>query len=297
MLAAGADRVYWLKVRPDGAAAGIDQLRSRLSGGELVVCESNSLRTVVVPDLFFMLRSAGVEATKNSAREVLDHVDRCVDFDGCGGFDFDPCKVSVVGGQLTVKRDATAVLLAGGRSTRMGGDKRMLAFGGRSLIERSFEALSVMFDEVLVGSNDVPPGVPAESVVCDEPAGVGPIGGIAGSIAAASHDIAFVVACDIPRFDQGLVSSLFRAVVRNEIAVPVDRTGRYESLFAVYRKSTLPVIRKLIHEGEYRIRRAYDNLPTARVPVPCGAEIRNINTREEYEALLNDGAGSDGSSW
>ena len=282
MAGAGAETAYWLKARPWALDDGIKDFLGRLDPGVLVVCESNSLREVVVPDLFLMFRGGGT--TKKSARGVLKYVDREVRFEN-GTFDLNPSDLFFVDGQFTLPRPGSAVLLAGGKSSRMGEDKRYLSHHGSSLMEHAFRELSKLFTQVIVSANDEPVGIPIGNVVADASPGNGPIGGIESGIDAAKSDPVFVSACDIPRFDLGILSSLFREIEGNDIAVPRNNRGRYESLFALYTHSTLPVVRSLMESGELRIRKLFDLVPTAGVAIPTGSLLYNVNTRAEYEAL------------
>ena len=119
MLAAGAKRVFWLRSLKshlkEGAAAMLEATR----GGTVLICESNSLRTVVEPGLFVMLKNRSATEPKPSSRAVLGHVDRIVLFDGAG-FDIDFDDFSVTPQGWTLRMDATAIILAGGDAGRMG---------------------------------------------------------------------------------------------------------------------------------------------------------------------------------
>lgn len=81
LLAAGAHRVFWLRVRPPHLAAGAEALLAALGNEMPSIGESNRLRTCVEPDLFLMVRRPGAE-TKDSAAAVLAYADCLIDSDG-----------------------------------------------------------------------------------------------------------------------------------------------------------------------------------------------------------------------
>lgn len=87
LLAAGADPVLWMCCRQSHLPEALDDLLSRLPDLP-VIAESNSLRHLVTPGLFLMVRLAGDPATKPSAKAVLPLVDRVVVSDGAV-FDLD----------------------------------------------------------------------------------------------------------------------------------------------------------------------------------------------------------------
>ncbi len=88
LLSAGAQRVYWLRVLKPHLEEGARALLDQAGADAWVVCESNSLRTVVKPGLFIMVTGQGKAALKPSAEVVYDKMDLLARFDG-QGFDFD----------------------------------------------------------------------------------------------------------------------------------------------------------------------------------------------------------------
>lgn len=88
LLAAGARRVFWLRVLKASLEDGARALLEALGPDTPAICESNSLRHAVTPGLFIMLRHRDTIAVKASARGVLDYADAVVYSDG-RAFDFD----------------------------------------------------------------------------------------------------------------------------------------------------------------------------------------------------------------
>lgn len=98
MLSAGATRVLWLRVLREDLQAGARALLQSIGHGAVTVCESNSLRHVVRPGLFLLVKDARSEHVKHSAAEVLHLADRVVAFDG-GSLDLGPEDVALAGGR------------------------------------------------------------------------------------------------------------------------------------------------------------------------------------------------------
>jgi len=134
LLAAGARKVFWLRVMKTHLKEGITALLDVAGEGEVLVCESNSLREVVRPGLFLILKGRGSKAWKSSARDVKRYADRIVVGDG-RGFDFDIDRIKLVDGRWVMPERATAIIMAGGGSQRMGTDKSMLPIKDKSMIE------------------------------------------------------------------------------------------------------------------------------------------------------------------
>lgn len=289
---AGASRVLWLRARPETLAQGFEALRLALGPGALAVCESNSLRAVVDPDLFLMLRRDGAArgAVKTSARAVAGFADRTVCSDG-RGFDLDLDAIDVVAGRWRLLEPATAVVLAGGRSGRMGQDKRALPVAGHSLIERVVAQLRPHVREVLIGASDTAFGdALGLRTVPDRVAGQGPLMGLASCLAATGSDRNLVAACDLPEIPAILSRRLLDEGLSHDAVVPRG-PGGIEPLLALYRRRLLPDAVRLLAAGERRMRPLYEGRDVHFLDLATlGLEaITNLNTRQDYEAYLRRG--------
>ncbi len=192
------------------------------------------------------------------------------------------------------EKEMTAVVLAGGRGRRMKADKAGLDVGGRTLLEHVLAQVAPLVDEVIVALSPgraLPFRRPAKAafrVIEDEAGGLGPAAGILAGLKAARNDACLVVACDIPEIDLDLLGELSRTACWSEITVPVGPAGLYEPLFAVYRKSVIPALEALLAEGERSLLPLFDRCRTAVVQFEDPGRVRNLNTREDYEAYLRE---------
>ncbi len=75
LLASGADKVYWLKTLFSHAAQGLEAVLKKIPAEALIVCESNSLRKVVQPGVFIMVKNMEDSQIKKTANEVIDQAD------------------------------------------------------------------------------------------------------------------------------------------------------------------------------------------------------------------------------
>jgi molybdopterin-guanine dinucleotide biosynthesis protein A len=194
-----------------------------------------------------------------------------------------------------------AVILAGGRSTRMGADKATLDWHGVSLLRRTVEAVRAAgADPVVVAAaagqaleGILPPGVQIER---DRP-GVGPLLGMAQGLAVLRErvDVAFVCATDLPllhpRFVRAVVSELRSGV---DVAVPV-LGGRSHPLTAAYRTCLADEVAGAIATGERRVHAVVEKLAAVRLDEarlradpgvaecdPLLESVLNVNSEQEY---------------
>ncbi|MFC1677512.1 hypothetical protein ACFL3G_10685 [Planctomycetota bacterium] len=106
MLASGASKVFWVRALKGHLKQALVALQELIDEDAVSVCESNSLREIVVPGLFFMLKArAGGSGSRVSARKVSPYVDRMVGFDG-SNFDIDLDQIELVKGRWVYKMDA-----------------------------------------------------------------------------------------------------------------------------------------------------------------------------------------------
>lgn len=151
-------------------------------------------------------------------------------------------------------KDMTAIILAGGKSSRMGRDKSTIMFDDQPLLLRSINKLKDLFGEVIVLSNQeisfaLPEGV---KIVQDDVPYQGPLGGISTGLKLSSHDWSLVVAVDMPFVNSQIIEFLAGFAGEGDAVVPMTANG-LEPLFAFYSKRCLPVAEEVLMKGERRI--------------------------------------------
>jgi molybdopterin-guanine dinucleotide biosynthesis protein A len=283
LLAAGASRVFWLRVMKTHLKEGLTSLLDIIGPDAISICESNSLRQAVEPGLFLMAERNDLKVWKSSAQQVREYADRTVVSDG-SSFDFDIDRIKIIGGKWTIQAQATAIIMAGGASVRMGTDKSMLPINGQPIIAKICEQLRDCFEQILISADDADKfAFLSLGVVPDKVPGRGPLMGIASALAASANQLNFVVACDIPRVELRHVRRMLSEAVSSDADIVVPSAGdeKYEPLYAIYRKSALEAINKVISSGGHKISDAF---ALCRVKyVELGANLTNLNTMAEYE--------------
>lgn len=148
----------------------------------------------------------------------------------------------------------TGVLLAGGQSRRMGRDKRFLLLEGRSLLERALAVLETIFPEVLVSVAEPVPELAGlrHPVVTDLLPGAATLGGVYTGLLKASHPYVFAAACDMPFLNRSVIESLTDMADEADI-VMVRLAGKLQPTHAVYSKACLPLLERMIQDGNLKI--------------------------------------------
>ena len=283
LLAAGASRVFWLQVLKEHISEGMAAVLDMIGKDAVSICESNSLREIVEPGLFLITRKNNSESWKNSARRVKKYADKVVSSDG-SNFDFDLDRIKLINNKWIIQTNATAIILAGGKSCRMGTDKSMLSIKGRPMIETICEQFSGSFEQILISASEADKFAHLGfEVVTDKIAGHGPLMGIASALEASSNELNFVVACDIPKIKLACINQMLTEAVESgaDIVVPTTGKDKYEPLFAVYRKSALEAINKVLSSGGRKISDVFELCKVKNIEL--WASLVNLNTMAEYE--------------
>jgi len=294
MHAAGAHKVYWLEVKKEYLTEGIENFLKLISNGpdKIIICESNSLRTVVKPGLFLINQNIRDSSIKPSCQDVLSHHDYMIHFDSEKFvFDVDAADINYADKRWSVRENATAIVLAGGQSSRMGEDKSLLVADNLPIIEKIIRQLTGHFREIIIGANDLEKYRFLNlQVVQDLEKGKGPLMGIYSTLLQSKHEINFVVACDIPDLNMDYVRELMRQARCHEIVVPTWGDGKFEPLFAVYNKSILDKAKKLLDNGRRKINLLFESADVKYLPMPDEVKwFKNLNTREDYKNYIKQG--------
>lgn len=140
----------------------------------------------------------------------------------------------------------TAVLLAGGRSRRMGRDKAFLEIAGEPLWSRQVAKLEQVAGEVLVSVHDA--FSPIETIhrkVFDSPGEQGPLAGLTGAIRAASHPHVLVLAVDLPAMTPAYLRMLISRITSG-CGVAPRTEGYFQGTAAIYPREILSLAEEVL---------------------------------------------------
>ncbi len=180
----------------------------------------------------------------------------------------------------------TAVILAGGKSSRMGKDKAQLEINGEKILNRLKNQLSPFFDEIILSSNEQRKAFKTDlRVAYDTKIGQGPLMGIYSALQESHSQINFVIACDIPNVNLSLVFQLLASSEENDIVVPSFKKGRCEPLFAVYKKSVAPIAKKTLDLKKRRIIAMFPKCKVGTLPLENKSWYVNLNTPDDYKTF------------
>ena len=193
-----------------------------------------------------------------------------------------------------------AIVLCGGRSTRMGQDKAALPFPDESMLQRVLKRVVAGLPEgapvvVVTAAGQVPAGLPAAvRVVVDRAPNEGPLRGLEAGLAAVQQqvDAVFLTSCDVP-FLEPRVIALLQQELSGQRGVMVCDSERLHPFCAVYSVDIFTDVQQLLARGERRLRLLSELPGVSRIESrllravdPELGSLRNINTPAEYAAAL-----------
>ena len=185
----------------------------------------------------------------------------------------------------------TGVILAGGKSSRMGQNKALMSLGGKRLVDRVVEVMRNMFDALLMVTNT--PDVYADlglPMAPDVWPDKGSLGGVYSAIYRVATPYCLVVACDMPFLQAAGLRYLITQMANYDVVVP-DVLGELQTLHAIYSKACLQPIERRLETNRLRI---VGFFPDVRVRTVTASELepydpellafQNLNTPEEFQA-------------
>ena len=188
----------------------------------------------------------------------------------------------------------TGIVLAGGRSSRMGEDKSLMRLNGKTLIEYSIDALRPICEKVIISSNNPNYDFTGCEVWPDELPDQAPIIGIYSCLKRSKTELNIILSCDIPLMSASMIGFLLAKSAEYDITVPVHDNGQIEPLCGVYKKSSQEILKEFIESGNFRLNDCIRSASYQFIPVdaqiPCNTPnlFLNINTPSDFGYLLSE---------
>jgi molybdopterin-guanine dinucleotide biosynthesis protein A len=174
------------------------------------------------------------------------------------------------GGRAAAKPAVSAIVLAGGRSSRFGGDKLSAVMDGRTLLEAAIAGVASVADDIVVvlapGDDRVVAGAASARIVHDPERFGGPLVGLLAGLEAVREPFVVVAGGDMPSLRGDVLGLMLRTLATTDEAfgaVILEQRGRPEPLPAVVRTgSATDHARRLVADGERRLGSLFERLPT-----------------------------------
>ncbi|MFA9447116.1 formate dehydrogenase accessory sulfurtransferase FdhD [Egicoccus sp. AB-alg6-2] len=211
-------------------------------------------------------------------------------------------------GSESARASVVGAVLAGGRSSRMGRDKRFVTLDGQPLLARAVGAVAAVCDEVtvVVATAEPLPALPVQvGVVVDSTPGQGPLGGLITALETAAGDVVVVVAGDHPDLQPAVLGLLARTLAAADVDAVLlgDTHGVAQPLVGAYRRSAHAPLSGAFASGERRATAVLDHLDVLVLPPgdwrahdPAGTTLVDLDTPDDVAAFVagsSDGRSAD----
>jgi molybdopterin-guanine dinucleotide biosynthesis protein A len=195
----------------------------------------------------------------------------------------------------------SGVILAGGMGRRIGLEKSLMDFSGKTLTQWVAENLQGTVNDIVVVARDKEQAarlkdlIPKARVTCDRVSGYGPLAGLAAGMRSSAGEYSLAVGCDLPFLSAKVVERLFELAKGYDAAVPLRPDGMVEVLHAVYHTERMKdSCQRALDRGDRKVLSPLRNLCVNYVPIeqlrsqdPNLLSFFNINTREDLIAAMH----------
>lgn len=183
----------------------------------------------------------------------------------------------------------TGIVLAGGKSTRMGTDKAFLQLKGKPFISHILEAIQQCSEDIFVVSNNPKLDELGITRFPDSVPGLGPVGGIHTGLSHSKTEFNLIVACDTPFLSQETIHYLIEGIDEKHDIFIVQCEGVQMPLIGIYRKSSMTYFSQAIDEKKLGLQKLLATLQTKIIILPesHAKSVWNINTPSDLKAIGN----------
>lgn len=182
------------------------------------------------------------------------------------------------------------VVLAGGKSTRLGQDKARIKVAGLEMLHRSVQLLSTFTSELWVVGRDPGPMLPTIRWALDERPGLGPVGGLCTALRC-TRKPCLVLSCDLPFLDGETLRTLVeqrgkRSPDQVMTTFQQVETGYIESLVAIYEPEALGLMEEAVGQGIYKLSRIFTPGRRCHIPYTHDQALPFFNINHPAELAL-----------
>jgi molybdenum cofactor guanylyltransferase len=189
--------------------------------------------------------------------------------------------------------DVTGIILAGGKSSRMGAEKGLQELCGKPLIQYAIEALSGLCKSIIISSSSDAYHSLGYKVVADVFPGIGPMGGIYSSLKQSKTEKNLVLSCDLPFVTAELMSYILENSRGFKVAIPWLGHQHYEPLCGFYHLSILDQISDYIQHTNYKLPDLFEEISINKLVISNKLEFYkenlflNVNSKHDLFTAEN----------
>lgn len=185
------------------------------------------------------------------------------------------------------KKNITGIVLAGGKSSRMGSDKGLLKLKDKTYVELVIDAMRPLVNEIIIVSNKEDYDQFRYQRIEDDIKDSGPLAGLYSGLKNSKTKYNLVLSCDIPMITTKILEKLIETNYNNYDVVQIESNNKTMPLIAMYKKQCMHKCIDLLQQGERRLRVAVNQFNTKTVLIDSEFDqlVKNLNTKEDLKEI------------
>lgn len=185
------------------------------------------------------------------------------------------------------KTNITGIILAGGKSSRMGTDKGFLMLNNKPFVQYSIDALQPLVSEILIVSDNTDYDVFRLKRINDMTKNAGPVAGICSGLEASSTEYNLILSCDIPLITSEILQKLIDNIDDDSQIIQAESQGKSMPLIALYKKDVANTFDAFLKNDERRLRVAIKRCISKNIILEKEHEFStmNVNTQNELKSV------------
>ena len=191
---------------------------------------------------------------------------------------------------MNADNNITGIILAGGKSTRMGTDKGLLKIENKTFVACVIDAVKPLVDDIIIVSDNPDYDQFGFKRIDDIIKEAGPVAGLYAGLKHSKTDDNLVLSCDVPMISTEVLGQLLKPEFYSYEVVQIRSKGKTMPLIARYKKDCLTTCYNLLMQGERRLRLAVSQFNTKSVLIDekHSDVVKNVNTKEDLETINYD---------
>tara|TARA_Y100000385_G_scaffold93763_1_gene96867 strand:+ start:776 stop:1357 length:582 start_codon:yes stop_codon:yes gene_type:complete len=185
------------------------------------------------------------------------------------------------------RKKLSGIILAGGKSSRMGSDKALLLYNNKTFLEHVVCAIKPLVDDILIISNNKEHQVDDCSTIPDLILNSGPIAGVYTGLKHTKTENNLVLSCDIPLVQTSILELIIKNNEPDKDVVQIIDDLNSMPLIALYKKRIAPYLLSELNKGERRLVKSINKLNKKNISVTKDQHncLININTVADLKTL------------
>jgi len=191
---------------------------------------------------------------------------------------------------MSSKKKRTGIILAGGKSSRMGTEKGLILLNRKTFVDHIIEALQPLVQEIIIVSSNTHYDKFGFKRIEDIITDAGPIAGIHAGLTHTKTNHNLIISCDTPLITTDLLTQLLPKDWEEFDINQFKANGKTIPLIAFYKKNCAQYCYELLEKGEKRLRKLVEMLNTKTISLSEKDSflVKNINTQEDLNTIINE---------